>query len=309
MSLSPELKKRIDDLVTTNRVVLFMKGTRRFPQCGFSQTVVRILDEMLPAYETVNVLADPELREGIKIYSEWPTIPQLYVEGKLIGGCDIVREMHASGELAEVLGAPKPAEAAPPTIAVTEAAARAFRDAVEGAGDEVLHLSIGADFASELYVGPREAGEIEVKAGGVAIWMDPATARRAPGLTIDYVSGPGGAGFKLENPNEPPRVKTMSVEELKGRLDRREALHLFDVRTEKERAIAVIPGARPLDDAAEEDIRALPKEAVLVFHCHHGIRSRAAAERYVELGYRNVFNLTGGIDAWSRAIDPSVPRY
>jgi monothiol glutaredoxin len=74
-----------------------MKGTPRNPQCGFSAQVVQILDELLPSYETVDVLSSPELREGIKELSQWPTIPQLYVSGQFIGGCDIIREMNASG--------------------------------------------------------------------------------------------------------------------------------------------------------------------------------------------------------------------
>src|SRR5689334_13057990 len=111
--IEASLRKQIDDLVQGTPVVLFMKGTRRFPQCGFCQAVVAILDGILPSYETVNVLADPALREGIEVYSEWPTIPQLYIGGRFVGGCDIVRELHASGELAKLLGAaPKPAAAA-----------------------------------------------------------------------------------------------------------------------------------------------------------------------------------------------------
>src|SRR5687768_3053043 len=93
-------RERIDRLVKTHDVVLFMKGTRGAPQCGFSARVVDLLDEYVPDYETVNVLADPEIREGIKEYSSWPTIPQLYVRGNFVGGCDIVTEMGQSGELA-----------------------------------------------------------------------------------------------------------------------------------------------------------------------------------------------------------------
>src|SRR5262249_45181072 len=108
MPLDEPLRQKIDNLVREHRVLLFMKGNRRFPQCGFSQTVVGILDQMLPSYETVNVLADAALRDGIKEYSQWPTIPQLYIDGKFVGGCDIVRDLHGSGELARLLGAEAP---------------------------------------------------------------------------------------------------------------------------------------------------------------------------------------------------------
>ena len=103
MTLSKSLRKQITDLLASNRAVLFMKGTPRNPQCGFSAQVVQILDELLPSYETVDVLRSPEIRDGIKEFSQWPTIPQLYVGGEFIGGCDILRDMHARGEIAPLL--------------------------------------------------------------------------------------------------------------------------------------------------------------------------------------------------------------
>jgi len=96
---------RIKDMVEQNKVVLFMKGTKSFPQCGFSDAVVKVLKKEGVDFATVNVLSDPEVRQGIKDFSNWPTIPQLYVGGKFLGGCDIVREMHESGELAKELAA------------------------------------------------------------------------------------------------------------------------------------------------------------------------------------------------------------
>ncbi len=109
MSLPEELRKRIDEIIASDRVVLFMKGNRTFPQCGFSATVVSILDHLIPEYTAVDVLADPGLREGIKEYSSWPTIPQLYIDGEFIGGCDIVRELFETGELQQRLGVASPA--------------------------------------------------------------------------------------------------------------------------------------------------------------------------------------------------------
>ena len=103
MTLSPDTRQRLDDLITSDRVVLFMKGNRGMPQCGFSAQVVQILDHLIPSYTTVDVLADPEIRNGVKEYSSWPTIPQLYVAGEFLGGCDIVTEMYQSGELAQAL--------------------------------------------------------------------------------------------------------------------------------------------------------------------------------------------------------------
>lgn len=100
-----DAKARIDEIVGKNDVVLFMKGTALFPQCGFSSRAVAILDHLGVQYETVDVLQDPEIRNGIKEYSDWPTIPQLYVKGEFVGGSDIMMEMYESGELQQLVAA------------------------------------------------------------------------------------------------------------------------------------------------------------------------------------------------------------
>ena len=97
---------RIDAIVKANPVVLFMKGTPLFPQCGFSSRAVAILERLGTEFESVDVLQDPEIRQGIKAYSDWPTIPQLYVNGEFVGGSDIMMEMFESGELKQLIGAP-----------------------------------------------------------------------------------------------------------------------------------------------------------------------------------------------------------
>jgi monothiol glutaredoxin len=99
-----EARDRIDDIVKKSDIVLFMKGTSLFPQCGFSSRAVAILERLGAHYETVDVLQDAEIRQGIKEYSDWPTIPQLYVKGEFVGGSDIMMEMYESGELQQLLG-------------------------------------------------------------------------------------------------------------------------------------------------------------------------------------------------------------
>jgi len=99
-----DARTRIEELLKSHKVMLFMKGTRQFPACGFSNTVVQILKKEGATFETFNILADPEIRQGLKDYSSWPTYPQLYVDGKFVGGCDIVTEMHQAGELRALLG-------------------------------------------------------------------------------------------------------------------------------------------------------------------------------------------------------------
>lgn len=99
-------RDRIDALVKGNDVVLFMKGTKFFPQCGFSARAVGILQQCGSTFESVDVLADPEIREGVKAYSNWPTIPQLFIRGEFVGGSDIMMEMFQAGELQQKLAAP-----------------------------------------------------------------------------------------------------------------------------------------------------------------------------------------------------------
>ena len=107
--MSDDVRTRIEGLIQSNPVMLFMKGTKQFPACGFSNAVVQILKKEGIAFETFNILADPAVRQRLKEVSNWPTYPQLYVAGKFVGGCDIVTEMHQNGELAKELQAVKPA--------------------------------------------------------------------------------------------------------------------------------------------------------------------------------------------------------
>ena len=109
--MTDETQAWIDETVRANPVVLFMKGTPQSPQCGFSAAVVGALEQLGTEFKDVNVLGDDRLREGIKVYSNWPTIPQLYANGELVGGCDIVREMYEAGELQDMLAKARPSGA------------------------------------------------------------------------------------------------------------------------------------------------------------------------------------------------------
>ena len=126
-------KTELDNLVNSNKIVLFMKGNRRMPRCGFSSTVVEILDGLVDDYATVDVLANPAIRSGIKEYSDWPTLPQLYIDGEFQGGCDIIREMAGNGDLHEALGVQVQVIEAP-AMTITEPAVKALAEA--GAADE-----------------------------------------------------------------------------------------------------------------------------------------------------------------------------
>ncbi|MEQ9368259.1 Grx4 family monothiol glutaredoxin [Coleofasciculus chthonoplastes] len=101
--MTPAVKERIDQLINQDKIVVFMKGTKLMPQCGFSNNVVQILNTLGVSYATVNILDDPEVRQGIKEYSNWPTIPQVYVNGEFIGGSDVMIELYQNGELQQMV--------------------------------------------------------------------------------------------------------------------------------------------------------------------------------------------------------------
>ncbi|MEL6929826.1 MAG: Grx4 family monothiol glutaredoxin [Cyanobacteria bacterium J06600_6] len=101
--MTPEVKARIEKLVNENKIVVFMKGSKLMPQCGFSNNVVQILNTLGVPYETFDILADSEIRQGIKEYSNWPTIPQIYLNGEFVGGSDIAIELYQSGELQQMV--------------------------------------------------------------------------------------------------------------------------------------------------------------------------------------------------------------
>jgi monothiol glutaredoxin len=309
MALDEGVHQEITELIGSNEVVLFMKGDRRSPQCGFSATVVGILDSMLSNYHTVDVLSAPHIRDGIKTFSSWPTVPQLYVKGEFVGGCDIIQEMFGSGEIYTTLGV-EPIEVIQPKIEISTAAAQALTQATaeHGDGGRELHLSVDATFQSHLSIAPRTPADVEARTDGVLILLDPISASRADGVSIDVSDTPNGQAFKVDNPNA-PRIQSMSVRELKELIDAIELIELLDVRAPEERAIAAIPGAVLLNEAEAARIEALPRDTKLVLHCHHGGRSQQAAEQFISLGFSRVFNVIGGIDAWSQEIDPDVPRY
>ncbi|HEY5926564.1 MAG TPA: Grx4 family monothiol glutaredoxin [Kofleriaceae bacterium] len=309
MPLDPQIKTKIDQLVAQDPVVLFMKGTRSFPQCGFSSAVVNILNTLIPKYATVNVLSDPDVRGGMKEYSDWPTFPQLFIKGEFVGGSDIVRQMFETGELEKKLG-DLVAPAKPVALTVSPRAAQELSTALnEGSPGDVIHLTITPSWEHQLDLGPKEPTHVTLETGGITVQLDRASAQRANGVSIDFVEDTSGAGFKIDNPNRPPMVREIPAKDLKALIDSGKVKEIYDVRSPKERDIAKLEGTKLLDDATMAAIEQLPKDTPLAFHCHHGGRSRAAAEHFVKAGFKTVYNMAGGIDAWSKDVDPSIKRY
>ena len=307
MSLDPATRERIQSLLSAHRVVLFMKGNRQQPMCGFSAAATNTLNELLPDYHTVNVLEDPAIREGIKIYGEWPTIPQLYVDGELVGGSDIIRQMYTSGELHALFGAAAP-DRTPPAITITDKAAEMIRQGTANAQGVAIHLEIGPDYSAGFQLAPAGDHDILAESNGLTIHFDPASAQRAKGIVIDWVSTVQGEGLSLKFPGA-QEIKSLTVQELQQRLAAGD-LTLIDVRPASGRVQAApLAQARVMEEEGYDALAALPKDTPIAFICHHGMSSRAVAERFAAHGFSNVHNVEGGMDAWAEQIDPSVPRY
>jgi monothiol glutaredoxin len=307
MSLDSATRERIESLLKQHRVVLFMKGNRQQPMCGFSAAATNTLNELLPEYHTVNVLEDPEIREGIKAYGDWPTIPQLYVEGELVGGADIIRQMYTSGELHQLFGAAAP-DRTPPQITITDKAAEVIRQGTGNAQGVVLHLEIGPDHSAGFQLAPAGDHDIVVTSNGIEVHFDPGSAQRAKGIVIDWVSTVQGEGLSLKFPGA-QEIASITVQELQARLAAG-TITLIDVRPAHGLAQApALAQARVLETEGYEALAALPKDTPIAFICHHGISSQGVAERFAAHGFSKVHNVEGGMDAWARDIDSSVPRY
>ncbi len=322
MTLDPALRTRIDTLLHDNRIVLFMKGEPRAPQCGFSAKAVGALDSLGVQYAHVDVLSDPAIRDGIKVYGDWPTIPQLYIGGDLVGGSDIIEQMANSGELHAALGLPAP-DRTPPAVTISPAAIAMLREALDkaegngaeknvaeknGAGDgHAVQVVVDPAFNTRLQLAPADANAIAVEVDGIRVQFDLASARRADGLAIDWVDDERGRGLVIDNPNAPTPVRPLSPMDAAARVAAG-TLVLVDVRPAQERAFAAIKARFDTFDNGSDALEALPKDTALAFLCHHGNRSAQAAEHFRQLGFGEVYNVTGGIDAWAD-MDPAVPKY
>lgn len=298
MALDTPTRERIETLLGQHDVVLFMKGTRQQPMCGFSAAAINTLNDVIPSYHTVNVLEDPEIREGIKEFGQWPTIPQLYVKGELVGGSDIIRQMYTSGELHTLFGQAAP-DRTPPEITITEKAAEAIRGGMANAQGMALHLEIGPDHSAEFQLAPAGDHDIVTVANGIEVHFDPGSAARANGIVIDWVSTVQGEGLSLKFPGA-VEITSIGVRELNEKLKAGDVV-LVDTRPAHNRAmVEPIAGARILENEGYEALAQLPKDTPIAFICNVGVSSRAAAERFAAHGFTQVFNVEGGMDAWMR---------
>lgn len=296
MTLDSGTRERIEEMVTGNKVMLFMKGTPRMPQCGFSAQTAGALDTLLgEQYSSFNVLEDNAIREGIKEYGNWPTIPQLYVDGELVGGCDIVMEMFNAGELHEMFGLEAP-DRTPPEIEITPKAAEKIGEFLAAYPGQHLHFKVGSDWNAQFHLGPKAGTEIEAQVGDLAVLMDLASAQRARGAKIDWVETVQGEGLKLDLPGAPPAVKPMTPDELQQRINAGERVVVVDTRGESDRQGKPLEFARPLDADLMAELDDADRKTPLVFVCNQGISSKDVAEHYRKQGFTEVYNLEGGTD-------------
>ncbi len=199
MALDEQTRGHIESILGSDRVVLFMKGTRQFPQCGFSAAAAGIVDRLVPEYTTVNVLEDENIRQGIKEYADWPTIPQLYVEKEFVGGTDLVQELFESGELHKLMGVTMP-DPEPPNIRMSDEAAELVREAMRNHPGQRLHLTVDARGDARLQLGPESEGSVKIESAGLEIFLDPLSASRAEGLVVELADSPQGQGLRIHRP-------------------------------------------------------------------------------------------------------------
>lgn len=296
--MNTETKQFIDDLVKNNNCVLFMKGTPSHPQCGFSSNTVSILKDVLnDDFVTFNVLDNPEVREGIKEYGNWPTIPQLYLGSELVGGNDIITEMFNTGELHSLLELPQP-DRTPAKIVITDSAKENIEAGLTDIGTNVLKLTIDSQFNTRFSIEAAKGYEVVSEINGIKIYMDVGTVKRAQGIEIDWVEDLSGSGLVINNPNAPKPIKQITSEELKKAIGENTIQHVFDVRNEEQFSQQNIPNSRRLSKEVMQEIEEMDKSTPIVFVCNVGKSSQGACEFYRKKGFTQVYNLTGGISHW-----------
>lgn len=298
--MTDQATQRIEKMLDENPVFLFMKGNPQTPMCGFSSNTVKILKDMIgDNFGSFNVLDDPEIREGIKTYGQWPTIPQLYVNKELVGGNDIISEMFNTGELHELLNLTQPDRTAP-TIGISDEALNHIKDGLKDMGDHQLFLSVDDEFNTRFSLEMPKGYEIIADVGDLKVYMDIGTAKRSNGIEISWQDELQGSGLRIKNPNEPPPVQDLSVAELQDWLATEvENPLVYDVRSADKIAEGTVGHAVRLDKAAIELIETMDKETPMVFVCQVGQSSMSAAEFFRKKGYTKTFNLTGGYNAWN----------
>jgi len=303
-----EVEKKIQSLISEFPIVLFMKGNRENPQCGFSAEIVKILDHYVPFYETCDVLLDPDLREGIKEFSEWPTIPQLYVRKQFIGGCDIMKELHQAGALIKILGLKLTGLQVPKVSLSDSAYERCLYFLRVSYIYHAVRISVSARYAYSLQVDDLRLGDMELKYKKIQLIFSKPTASRIDGMRIEFVESEMKRGFKFINPSFPSRVKLIKVSDLKALVIKEKRFTIFDTRTQNEWDDSNIQNSKLLLGLSRNDMERISKNESIIFYCNKGKHSRAIAEKFRFNGFSNVYSLIGGIEEWNKEKKPDSIR-
>ena len=296
--MTAETQQYIESLVKSSRCFLFMKGTPSHPQCGFSSNTISIIKDLMGEdFKTFNVLENQDVREGVKEYGNWPTIPQLYIDSELVGGNDIVTEMFNTGELQSLLNLPQP-DRTPAVLTITDKARESIMAGITDIGSNVLKLTIDSQYTTRFSVEPAKGYEVVTDLGEIKVYMDVGTVKRANGIEIDWVDDLQGSGLVINNPNAPKPVKQIEKDELEKAVSENKITHIYDVRSEDQFQQQHIPGSQRLSKEVMADLEELNTDTPMVFVCSVGNSSQGACEFYRKKGFTNVYNLVGGINNW-----------
>ncbi len=287
MAVTPN--EQVEAAISSDDVVVFMKGTREAPSCGFSAQIVEVLNHLLPNYSTFDVRNDPLLRQAVKSRSGWPTFPQLYIRGEFVGGSDIAKELFVTGELAARLGLAR-TELPDPELRVSRPALDALERLAAG---EPIRLELDAQGDANLSVSTKQPSDIEIPVERVRFVLDVLTASRVDGLRIDYVSEPGG--FVLTRPTtvglSAPQVAEMLASEQNAPL-------LVDCRTLAEFRQATLPKAEHLTRDLLHSLSTGAEGRRVVFFCRNGNRAQNVAEHFSIMWAKPALYLKGGLEGW-----------
>ena len=298
-------QEKIDNLINENNILLFMKGDKFAPQCGFSAKVIEILNHYCSMYKTVNVLEDNNIREGIKEYSKWPTIPQLYVNKEFIGGCDILTEMHQSGDLLDIFNI-KIKSSDNIKLEISKSAKSAFGKIISESNEgNTVRLSVDSKNNTNLSFEDKKDKDIQFEYDNFKLIIDPLSSSRITNLKIDFIEDKNSSGFSIINLDQ-DNIEQIDAAKLKSMIENKEKFELIDVRTTQEYNENNISCARLLENIEDNFFDKLNKNTKLIFQCRSGKRSQNMALKFKEKGFKNIANLKGGILAWDEFNNKSL---
>lgn len=302
------IREEIEETLQKNEIVLFLNGTREAPECAASAMMVDMLDAHLREYEAVNVAVDPAVAKAVQEFFDDATIPQLCVRKQHIGGAEEVRELISKGELAKVLGRDPNRDYATPQIIITPEALEALKSFAEDDQPMVVRIRIDAGFKHSLDFDKERKGDFVVAQEAITFVLDPTSAARASGMTIEFEEDAEGGSFKIDNPKKPVDIKSIEPIELRKWMDEGVKFEFYDVRPTTERAIAWIEGSHSFDAVAGERLAKLETDTPIVLYCRDGERSETAARHCIRLGFRAVYKLAGGIERWVETVERTIAR-